>query len=79
MSRLNILYVPNRRKMKVECSIEGCTNEGLYALYQLRPDMTKVWRTDLCDSHERWIAGKNTKLRAEHQTTEFKEVVITEG
>jgi hypothetical protein len=56
------------------CSIFGCTRLGKYALYELFPDKTKVWRTDLCDEHELQIAQSNLKLKEQFDIKEFKEV-----
>ena len=62
--------------MKTQCSIEGCNETGRFALYELRPNLTKVWRTDLCDECETRIYYNNASLRKGHKIEEFKEVNI---
>ena len=56
------------------CSYDfTCPHEGKYALYELRADLTKVWRADLCDKHENLIATRNNELKSVHDLREFKE------
>jgi len=57
-----------------ECTFNNCKKEGKFALYELRADLTKVWRTDLCSEHEKEIAKRSQELRKEHDIRCFKEV-----
>ena len=56
-----------------KCSHPGCLKRGYLALYELMDDMTKVWRTNLCDEHENLIAKHNAELKRVHNIKEFKE------
>ena len=49
--------------------------EGYLALYELKENGTKVWRTDLCDSCEEEIFKNNTEIRKQHPNMKFKEVL----
>ena len=51
-----------------------CESKGRFALYELRDDMTKVWRPTLCDFHEKLIADHNVEFKKAHALKEFKEV-----
>jgi len=46
-----------------ECTWEGCSEIGRYALYQLFESGKKIWRTDLCDEHEKLIVRSNAGIQ----------------
>ena len=43
-------------------------------MYELMPNKTKIWRSDLCSVHEKIIAESSRELRKEHELIEFREV-----
>ncbi len=63
-----------RRRIMVNCSSKGCRNNGKYALYEFHENLTKIWRTDLCEEHEKFITKRNTEIRKGRQTNGFMEV-----
>ena len=42
-------------------------------MYELRGDMAKIWRSALCDFHEKIIASFNVELKKAHKIKEFRE------
>ena len=56
-----------------KCIYGRCANPGKFAIYELKHDFTKVWRTDLCDRHEKLIASSNSILRKQYTVSKFRE------
>ena len=57
-----------------DCTYGKCHRQGKYSLYQLRENLTKIWRTDLCFYHESMIVQENASILKGHKIREFREV-----
>lgn len=58
---------------KCEC----CNAPGPFALYELRDDLTKIWRSNLCTVCDRRITRNNELLKKVFCIEDFKEVFIS--
>ena len=58
----------------VRCNYDSCERHGSFALFELREDLTKVWKTNICRFHEGKIVDRNQQLKKEHDIIEFQEV-----
>ena len=51
---------PKTNKREI-CEFDGCSRNAKYAIYQFRPDGTKVWGY-FCDEHENDVFEENQRL-----------------